>query len=1090
MKTPIAHDNVPGHDAIAYRVGRYGDFRETMLARLADPEAPFAPLNALRTRAVDDPTIALIDAFAAVGDVLTFYQERLANEGYLRTALEPRSVTELARLTGYRTKPGVASSVFLSFTVDPGSSLVLSAGTRAQSVPGPGQTAQSFETSDDLAVDGAWNVLKPRLSRPTQAQADLSRLFLAGVATGLKANDPLLLVADGKPVLRRVATVTVQADRKRTIVSLQPAPPSPSPSPASGAAGAVSDLKTAEPSSTSAPPAPDEAPTIVDRTKQLASLAQARPAANPPDPTALQRSSGALLAASSDAAVSLAAGSSPADRTAVFKALALTPLAAAPSLEAHAFRAATAPGGSRAPPRTMDTAGRLLTTPREWDLSTPIFGPPGDFSVQITTVRGGQASSPGSLIREFAAFALGRERVRFDSVINYGADTLPLSVEAGATDPVSGHLSDAIGDVACKLRQFDNTGLVLEYTFQDQPVTLLVSAGPNGAATAVNEVDSAALSNLAVTEEQGELPLVKVDGLLAIRTGSNPTEQSNVLYLDGVFETITPGTWVAFDAPPDAGDPPSPPMKIKDGGASTVSRSAYGQTARATRLSLDGDWIDPNTATFERAIRETAVYAGSVALDVAEEDVTEDLSQTVGAATVELDTFAPGLASGRWLMVTGERTDLPGSTSSELVMLAGSQHLGETPAETPGEGTSFLPGETVHTVLTFAQPLAFTYKLDTVSILGNVAKATQGESADEVLGSGNGATANQAFTLKKPPLTYVSAVTPSGAASTLRVYVNGLRWSEVDSLGEQGPDARIFVTQAGAGGVVTVRFGDGIHGARLPTGADNVRARYRAGIGSSGNVDANAVSTLLSRPLGLKAVTNPRPATGGANEDGADATRRSAPLGLVSLSRLVGVRDYEDFALTFAGIGKASARRFAGADGPLVHLTVAGAADDALDPRSDLWLALSAALDDFGDDEHEVELAARTAKLALISACVAIDPARLWRDVEPVIRARLLDRFSFIRRGLGQPIHVSEVVAAIQGVTGVAYVDLKLLSAVAPPADEAELKAALSNGGVHDVAAHLARVAGGEGARRLLPAELAYLSDSLPDMLVLNEIPT
>ncbi len=34
---------------------------------------------------------------AALADVLTFYQERIANEGYLRTATERRSILELAR---------------------------------------------------------------------------------------------------------------------------------------------------------------------------------------------------------------------------------------------------------------------------------------------------------------------------------------------------------------------------------------------------------------------------------------------------------------------------------------------------------------------------------------------------------------------------------------------------------------------------------------------------------------------------------------------------------------------------------------------------------------------------------------------------------------------------------------------------------------------------------------------------------------------------------------------------------------------------------------------------------------------------------
>ena len=45
-------------------------------------------------------------------DVLTFYQERIANEGYLRTATERRSMLELARAIGYELSPGVAASTY------------------------------------------------------------------------------------------------------------------------------------------------------------------------------------------------------------------------------------------------------------------------------------------------------------------------------------------------------------------------------------------------------------------------------------------------------------------------------------------------------------------------------------------------------------------------------------------------------------------------------------------------------------------------------------------------------------------------------------------------------------------------------------------------------------------------------------------------------------------------------------------------------------------------------------------------------------------------------------------------------------------
>src|SRR5262245_19567595 len=88
--------NRPGLIALSYRVGTHSTFLQSMLAKLSSSERP--SLAALKTRDVSDPAIAFLDGWATVADVLTFYQERLANEGYLRTATERLSVLELARL--------------------------------------------------------------------------------------------------------------------------------------------------------------------------------------------------------------------------------------------------------------------------------------------------------------------------------------------------------------------------------------------------------------------------------------------------------------------------------------------------------------------------------------------------------------------------------------------------------------------------------------------------------------------------------------------------------------------------------------------------------------------------------------------------------------------------------------------------------------------------------------------------------------------------------------------------------------------------------------------------------------------------------
>src|SRR5712691_2919000 len=163
VETPAQISDLPGLSAIAYRVGTYTQFLHSMQTRLADSDLP--GLNALKTRQPDDFAIALLDSWSMVCDVLTFYQERIANESYKRTATERASLLELARLVRYKLQPGVASDTYLTFTVDvtPGSPgfANINIGTQVQSLPGPGETPQTFETTASTVAYARWNAIKP-----------------------------------------------------------------------------------------------------------------------------------------------------------------------------------------------------------------------------------------------------------------------------------------------------------------------------------------------------------------------------------------------------------------------------------------------------------------------------------------------------------------------------------------------------------------------------------------------------------------------------------------------------------------------------------------------------------------------------------------------------------------------------------------------------------------------------------------------------------------------------------------------------------------------------------------------------------------
>lgn len=230
--TPIPISNRQGQTSLQYRVGTHAAFLESMIERLSSSSYP--ELAGLKTRDTGDFSIALLDAWATVADVLTFYQERIANEGYLRTATERRSVLELARLVGYTPRPGVASSVYLAYEIEKSykEKVDIPAGERVQSLPAPGELPQSFETSEPLSARAEWNAIRPRMTRPMDIRSEdvkpedgkAPKIYLKGTATNLKPNDKVLFVfKDGSKKLLTAYEVNVQPPYNRTEVIFEEA---------------------------------------------------------------------------------------------------------------------------------------------------------------------------------------------------------------------------------------------------------------------------------------------------------------------------------------------------------------------------------------------------------------------------------------------------------------------------------------------------------------------------------------------------------------------------------------------------------------------------------------------------------------------------------------------------------------------------------------------------------------------------------------------------------------------------------------------------------------------------------------------------
>jgi hypothetical protein len=331
---------------------------------------------------------------------------------------------------------------------------------------------------------------------------------------------------------------------------------------------------------------------------------------------------------------------------------------------------------------------------------------------------------------------------------------------------------------------------------------------------------------------------------------------------------------------------------------------------------------------------------------------------------------------------------------------------------------------TPHTQFQLTNPTLNCYCRATATVNANVATATAGASVTEIMGNGTAATPNQSFTLRQPPLTYVQASTPNGRQSTVTVRASGVAWTEVPTLYDQQPTAQVYQIQNQSDGTSDVIFGDGVEGATLPTGQNNVIGYYRTGSGAAGNVASGAITTLMQRPLGVSGVTNPQAATGGTDPESIDDVRSNAPQTVLTLGRAVSIADYQNFAATFAGIAEAYAIWIPSGTSRGIFITVA--ADGGADlPPSNLTLTnLIKALQTYNNPLIPVSVVSFMETLFGFSAEIMYDPSYSQPAVEATVWQTLTTEFSFANRTFGQGVSADEIATVIQGVAGVIAVNV------------------------------------------------------------------
>jgi Baseplate J-like protein len=433
-----------------------------------------------------------------------------------------------------------------------------------------------------------------------------------------------------------------------------------------------------------------------------------------------------------------------------------------------------------------------------------------------------------------------------------------------------------------------------------------------------------------------------------------------------------------------------------------VSRAEFALSGKVTRLRLTGANY---AAQFQNQVRETTALIQSERLTLAEYPVTTP----VGGALIPAALPAEGLLPGRRLIVRGTRVGDGGAVAVPVTLVEAH------------------PVDATRCLLEIDPPLAEPLAREGLVVHANCALASHGESVAQVLGSGDASRPFQRFELKQLPLTYRSADNEIGAAAELTVRVGAIAWHERPTLYGAIPTDRAYTLTTDEQGRLFVVFGDGMRGARLPSGGNNLRATYRKGTGAEGNCPADALTQLMSRPLGLKGVANPIAAAGGTDPEAPDAARESIPLVTRTLGRAVSVLDYEDFARAFTGVAKARAAVLDLPGGRTVAITIAGPDGAALTSASPVWGHLLDALRSSGDPLVPVLLLTCRQSTFRLGIRVKGDPDYGIATVLDAVETALRDAFSFDRRGLGQPVQGSEVIAVAQAVPGVVAVDLTRL---------------------------------------------------------------
>ncbi|WP_018185011.1 hypothetical protein [Kaistia granuli] len=1072
--------NRQGLSALSYRIGSFASFRRSMLDGIAsDPR-----LSALSTRDSDDYAIVLLELFAAVADVLCFYNERISNEFFIRTAVERDSVLRMVALLGYRPRPGLAATALVAFALDEHATTRIRRGLRIMSMPGQDERAQTYETVESVTAFAGLNALPvygPPLPFNPFARGSASAIALSR-PDPLSIGDRVVAFGLGTIEEKTVTALDRRADGER--LGFDP------PIQADGLRPEVARLARADkrlrffgynaPAShniydtnPATPPHKRWKTTPIDASFGPAQTQYPLDARHddvkPGDQFLIDCGAGvprlrtAVVHAAEDR---LATAVGPLSDSVTHTTLRQTisgrpvPVAAPAGLPIGSLRVATRSGAGvlqlllRGGGSQIDTVVKAAgQEAHACDEPAAVNGGPHDVDLfyrddagrLMQAFRSGAGWSVSvlggaTLARPAAVWHPGGQAVVACTSVNGKVRVLRI----GAGGIVEDQTLTMAATSAPTIATFDGSRVDVVARGTDRGIWHAVK-GPAGwsgfmslggvaAATPVLALPTPGRPELFITGPDGRLRHRHFDGTAWsdwLDLGGD-VEGEPALAVTGagllmvfargrdsdVWTTQRTGTnwtaWSSLRGPVTS----VPTCAIQNGVLRIFVRDGDGGVS--FRAFTGGEWSAWAPIGFGLdAIpdrRHTRMYRLSRP-DIALRPHGYPTQLTGGRLAIALvgATGLEGIAKGRRLILDNGARQLG-------VRVTASTEFSTSPG-----------GDPDHLLVDFVPPVDGL--AGEVRMLGNVAETSHGESQPlsanpdgtpgfEPLGNGDATKAFQSFPLSRGPLTYLPSRQDAGGKAEIEIRVNDELWQQVPSLYGARSTDRVYTLRQNDAGQTRVGFGDGRTGARLKTGAMNVTARYRTGLGLQGRVRAGQLAIPLERPVGLRGVHNPLPSDGGADAEARDDARRAAPASVKTFGRAVSLQDFEGLAMASGLIARAFATWVWLDLQRTVHLTVAAVGGTTL--STEALDDLHASLNTIRDTNRPLVLSALVRVPLVIRARLLRDPAYEADNIAARARAHLLAAFAFEAQEVGAAVHASSIFARLQEVTGVRAVDVDL----------------------------------------------------------------